>query len=431
MVIFLAKKVYQQNWFRLDNAGKIYPAIMSSKHSAVFRVSITLTEKIDPKILQKALDNTIIRCPLFNTRLKRGMFWYFLEKNKYYPKVEPDVKNPCSPILPRRNKGFLIKIRYYENRIALELFHALSDGSGALVFLKTLTARYLELKKGIHIPPGQGILDLNEEPKNEELEDSFAKYARLKKGSRKESKSYHIKGTKEKPGKLNIITGLIDASVVLKKAKEYNVSLTEFLASNYILALFDLQESENNLRKYPVKVSIPINLRSVYPSTTLRNFAHYINPGILPGYGEYSLDETISLVHHFLRYRLNEKFINAQICANVNDENNPVLKAAPLFLKNFVMGIVYKFVGESRFAATLSNLGNQSLPSEMSAFVKRMDFFLGPSRANYSNCGAIGYNNTLVLNFSRNIKETYAEQAFFTRLVKLGIPVKIESNNHD
>jgi NRPS condensation-like uncharacterized protein len=178
----------------------------------------------------------------------------------------------------------------------------------------------------------------------------------------------------------------------------------------------------------PVKVCIPINLRRFYPTNTMRNFASYVNPGIDPKYGEYDFDETLSTVHHYMRSEVTEKLLNAKISTNVRSEKMRVLRLTPLFIKNFFMKIVFNRVGDRKSSTTISNLGVVNLPEEMSRYVKRMDFILGPLSRNKVVCAALTYNGQLVLNFTRTIQESSVEREFFRRLVKLGISVKIESN---
>ena len=40
----------------------------------------------------------------------------------------------------------------------------------------------------------------------------------------------------------------------------------------------------------------------------------------------------------------------------------------------------------------------------------------------------LGYNGNLYMNFGRVIRETDIEMGFFRRLVRMGIPVRIETN---
>lgn len=158
------------DWFDLDNSAKIYPAVRTRDWAAMFRVSVTLTEEIQPAVLQQALEDTVRRIPTFRLALHKGVFWFYLDTNKWMPRVEADVNNPCKKINDLENGGYCFRIRVYRRRIALEVFHSITDGTGAMVFLKTLAARYLTLL-GHPIPPGEGALSCDEPPREEELED--------------------------------------------------------------------------------------------------------------------------------------------------------------------------------------------------------------------------------------------------------------------
>ena len=136
-------------WYRLDNAAKLYPSIKTSRWSSVYRLSISLAEPVDKNLLEQAAAIAVKRTPAFNLRIKRGLFWFYFEQNGNEPIIYEDVLYPCANIQPRLNNGFLFKLRYYQNRIALEVFHSLADGSGGMSFLKTVTAQYLELKYNI------------------------------------------------------------------------------------------------------------------------------------------------------------------------------------------------------------------------------------------------------------------------------------------
>jgi len=64
----------------------------------------------------------------------------------------------------------------------------------------------------------------------------------------------------------------------------------------------------------------------------------------------------------------------------------------------------------------------------MALFVTRMEFMLGPLSRNPVAIGTLSYDGTMYLNITRTIRESDLEREFFTRLVKLGVPVQIESN---
>jgi len=417
-------------WMKLDNAALIYPATMNRSWTALFRLSATLTEPVDEDILEVALKRTLRRLPSFAFRLKRGLFWFYLEHSDALPKIEPDVGNPCVRMRLKDNDGFCMRVRFYENRIAVEFFHVLTDGTGGLIFLQTLVAEYLRLRYSAGIPRSNRVLDCAEPPRPQEAEDSFAAHSGTITQTRKEIKAYHIRGTDESTGFVHIITGSMNADVVLQKAREKGVTVTEYLTAVLILSVDAIQRKNvaHVSRLKPVKICVPINLRNVFPSETLRNFANYVNPGIDPRLGVYSFDETLNIVHHFMAMEVTEKLLNVKITTNVQTERNVVLRVMPLFIKNAAMKYVYSQVGDAISSTTLSNLGVTRLPEEMAKYVRRMDFILGPLADNRVCAAALTYNGRLRVNFTRTIAEPTLEREFFTRLIKLGIPVKVQSN---
>ncbi len=425
-----SKDKAQKKWMKLDNAAKIYPAAKRRNWKALFRLSADLTEDIDVGVLEQALSATLSRFPGFALKLKTGLFWYYLEHNEGYPEIMQDGPYPCAHMDFKANKGFMFRVLYYKKRIAVEIFHALTDGTGGLCFIKTLTAEYLRIKYGADIPRGKEILDCSEPPAPDETEDAYLKYAKKMTRTRHEPNAYYIKGTDESDGYINVITGLIPAREVLTRAKEKGVSLTDYLTAVLIMAVDKQQRGivKREKRMKPVKICIPVNLRRFYPTNTMRNFASYVNPGIDPKYGTYSFDEVLSAVHHYMRSEATEKLLNAKISTNVKSETRRVLRVTPLFIKNIAMKLTFNLVGDRKSSTSISNLRNVTLPDEMARYVTRMDFILGPLSRNKVVCGALSYNGTLIMNFVRTIKESTLERAFFRFLVKLGVPVKIESN---
>lgn len=420
-------------WMKLDNAALIYPGTMNRNWNALFRLSATLSEPVDEDILEVAQKRTLRRLPWFAYQLKRGLFWFYLEHSEDLPKIEQDVGNPCVRMRLKNKQSFCMRVRYYQNRIAVEFFHVLTDGTGGLVFLQTLVAEYLRLKYGANIPRSEKVLDCSENPQPAEAEDSFAVHSGKITQSRKEVKAYHISGTDERTGFVHIITGSMNAGDLLAKAREKNVTVTEYLTAVLILSVDAIQRRyvPQERRYKPVKISVPINLRNIFPSKTLRNFANYVNPGIDPRLGEYTFDEMLNIVHHTMAMEVTRKLLNVKITTNVQTERNAVLRLTPLFIKNMAMKVAYSQVGDALSTTTLSNLGVTKLPEEMAKYVRRMDFILGPPADNRVNVASLTYNGRLRLNFTRTIVEPLLEREFFTRLVKLGIPVKVESNQLD
>lgn len=425
-----ARQEGELRWMRLDNMAKIYPAAKRKNWSNVFRLTAYLSEEIDPVVLQQALNVTIKRFPSIAVRLCRGMFWYFLEEIPQAPAIQPDDVAPLTKMAFSDIRQCAFRVLYRGNRLSVEFFHALTDGNGGIIFLKTLLAEYLTQKHGIEIPCENGVLDRQEEPRPEELEDSFLKYAGTVSHSRREDTAYHLNGSPELSGFHNLIVGTLDVNEALALARSYGVTLTVLLTAVMIYSIIPIQNQQIPRRKLqkPVKVLLPVNLRKLFGSSSLRNFVLNISPGVDPRLGDYKFEEIVKLVHHQMGIEITTKQMSSRIISNVKFEQALILKLMPLFIKNTAMKMVYDQIAESRTCITLSNLGEVRVPDAMKPYVEKFHFILTVQATTPNNCGVASYNGKLYITFIRNIKEARLERNFFTTLRKLGLHVSIESN---
>lgn len=417
-------------WLRLDNAAKIYPAARRKNWSNVFRLSATLKELVDLQVMQSALDVTSRRFPSIAVRLRRGMFWYYLQQLSQAPDIQEENSYPLTRMSRDETRRCAFRVIVYRRRIAVEIFHSLTDGNGALVFLKSLVAEYLQQKYGVHIPEEHGVLGRLEEPDDAEFEDSFQKYAGNLAASRQENTAWRLSGTPEPAGLLNLTCFQVPVHAVLEKAHAHGVSLTNFLCAAMMLALQNLQKEKvpNQKKRKPIKVLIPVNLRKLFPSRTLRNFALYTTPEILPKLGEYSFGEICQVVHNRMGMEINQKQMSMKIATNVNSERIMAVRVMPLFIKNLVMKAIFDSVGERKSCLTLSNLGAVQLPDCMVPYIERMEFILGVQATAPYNCGVLSFGDTLYINFIRNIQEPELEYHFHCVLRDMGVPVQVQSN---
>ena len=226
----------QNQWYRLDNAGVLYSALKKEKYAPVYRFSVVMKETVEPEALQRAVDRTMPRFPGFRVRIRKGAFWCYFEPNeKPGPFVRRDIANPCQPIREKQDNDWLIRFFYYEKRISFEAFHAISDGAGALTFFRTLLAEYLR-ERGMEIPPDPSILNVEEAPRPEELEDAYGRYAgRRALRGRLEKTAYSNVSQQEPFYTLNVTMGLMSVAEVKGQAKRYGASLTEYLTAVLLL----------------------------------------------------------------------------------------------------------------------------------------------------------------------------------------------------
>lgn len=430
---FLNQVMSEENklrWLRLDNAAKIYPASRSNTWSNVFRVSATLKEAVDLEVLRSALDVTVRRFPSIAVRLRKGVFWYYLEQLSSAPEIREENSYPLTRMSKRETRKCAFRVLVYDKRIAVEIFHSLTDGNGALVFLKSLVAEYLQQKHGVHIPAEEGVLGRLEEPSEAEVEDSFLKYSGKLCASRRENTAWRMSGTPEPGGFLNVTCFKIPVKPALDKAHEYGVTLSTFLGAAIMQAMQNSQKEKvhNPNRRKPIKLLIPVNLRKLFPSKTLRNFVLYTTPEILPKLGEYSFEEICQVIKCKLDTDTTPKRMSMMIATNVSSERLMAVRVMPLFVKNIVMKAVFKSVGERKSCLSMSNLGAVRLPEAMTPYVERFDFVLGVQATAPYNCGVISYGDTMNVNFIRNIQEADLEYHFHQVLQDMGITAEVESN---
>ncbi|MCQ2555322.1 MAG: hypothetical protein MJ171_06690 [Clostridia bacterium] len=417
-------------WFKLDTAGLIFPAIKRNNWINVYRISVTLTEDVDPEILMTAVGNLKKRFPSFYVALRHGFFWNYLEEARVDVEVKEDYAYPLTHMSSKEVKRCALRVFYHQKRIAVEFFHSITDGEGASIYVRSLTAEYVRLKYGEEIEYTAYVLNPSERPKNYELEDSFFKHTNGYANKRNEKVAYRLHGTPLKEdGFLTLTTGVVDSDILRKKAKEYDCTVTAFLTALMIRAIIPIQEEEvPKKRRRPVVVSIAINLRKLFPSRTLRNFVLAENVGIDPKKGEYTLEELTKSVTSQMALKISRQNMASAIASNVLPQQNLLVSLAPLPLKNLVMDMVYASHGEKHACINISNLGKVEIPESVEKHVERMEFIIGVQRTYPNNCSIATVGNTTCINMIRSIKESELERRFFTSLVELGIPVSIETN---
>lgn len=160
-------------WYPLDDAAKLYPMSMTDGWMSVFRLSAYLDAPVEPSLLQLALDLTMPRFPFFATRIKRGVFWHYIDGVKRRFTVQPETELPCAPMNVAAGDSQSFRVLYYGRRVSVEFFHILTDGTGGLAFLTALLWEYLRLSGEAPERPGPVETD----PCGEECENAFTRWA--------------------------------------------------------------------------------------------------------------------------------------------------------------------------------------------------------------------------------------------------------------
>ncbi|MDR2267224.1 MAG: hypothetical protein LBE09_06555, partial [Christensenellaceae bacterium] len=186
-------------WYRLDDSAVIYPINITMATQSLFRLTCELDDYVDEEYLLAALTNILPRFPTFNVQLRSGIFRHFFDHNPYPPVVREDDGILFKKINFIRNHYYLFRTTYFKKRISIDFFHALSDGTGAMVFMKGLVFEYLRLA-GLNVKADNSVKLANEEVKESERGDGFLEYGVKYKlfggviGKMVGAKAYQIKG---------------------------------------------------------------------------------------------------------------------------------------------------------------------------------------------------------------------------------------------
>ncbi len=417
-------------WSRLDNASKIFPATCSYRDPKVFRIACELFETVDREVLQKALDAAIERFPLYKSALRRGVFWFYFETSDIHSTVEKENNPVCAPIYRKYERSLLFRVFYYKKRINFEVFHALSDGTGALWFMKTLVYHYLVIRHKNELEGKVQELNYNASI-SEKMDDSFIRHYLgwdLKQQfmwNEKEDKqvnAYRIKGSKNEENRVKVIEGAMSAKEVLAQARKHNTTLTVLLASIFISSIY--QDMPTRKKRYPVVLSIPINLRQFFKSETARNFFSTMNVGYSLKNKDVDLDEVIESLNESFKRELKEDRLNRHLNWLISLERNPLTRVVPLPLKKISLRIANMFM-DLGITAAVSNVGRIEMPPEFERYICQFSIIPNVKRLQMAICT---YADRLVVTFASPFRETELQKTFFRALSEMGIKIEISSN---
>lgn len=416
-------KKNDSGWHPLDNAGNLFPLISNNNFTNVFRVAVELKEVIQPELLQKALEETLPWFDHFQFRIRRGFFWNYFEKN-HEPiiQVEEEDGRPCRFIDARKNKNYLFKVLYYKKRVSLEVFHALTDGTGAIGFLKALVINYLHLRREEKVTLDSKIVDVLSN-----VEDGYTKYYTKKPIETPAVKaSLKIKGRKLPVYDMGIIHGYLELDQAVQLCKSKSVTLTVYLTSVYIWAIYNAC-SKGNKRFKPIQIAVPVNLRRFFDSNTTMNFFSHVSAYLQTASETLTFDEVLLMVKEQFANQISKENFAAKIGKDVALRKNFGIRITPLLIKNlFVRSIYLKSM--SAYTSTLSNIGPVLIPEDHFEDIEQFEFLLNPTLSDPIKVGVVSYQKKLIITFTSQLISTEIQKEFFRKCSSDGIAVQIESN---
>lgn len=414
-------------WSRLDNAAKIFPANSTLRDPKVFRFSAQLNEAVQPELLQQALDMTLQDFPHYRSVLRRGLFWYFLEDSDIKPVVEEEHLPLCSPLYDPNRRSLLFRTFYFDRRISIEVYHAISDGTGALQFHRTLLCHYLALCHSEVSADGLPTPGYDASHSQKQA-DSFARY--YKQGSQGDSphsfgRAYKLRGSHLSEYRLRIIEGSMPCAPLLELARARDTTLTVFLGAVLLEAIHESMPML--LQKHPVVLSIPVNLRSYFESQSARNFFGLFYAGHRFGCGNDDFDELIKSLDSCFRRELRQERLATRMNKMAALEHNVFTRAVPLVLKDITLRY-FGWRSQQQMTSAFSNLGRITMPQELVPYI---DSFIVSSSTDKLQVCLSTFNGRLTVSMTQPFVSTEVPMAFFRKLAAMDVPVTINSNLFD
>lgn len=411
------------DWYPLDVAAKIYPLSMSVKRMMVFRLSCYLTEPVVPEILQMALTYVMRRFPSFATTIKCGFFWHYLDAGMRRYAVRPETKLPCAVMKVGAVHSPSLRVVYFENRISVEFFHILTDGSGGSIFLRTLVKTYLELL-GAELPDFDGAFNLEDEPSPEEWEDAFPVSGKGAAGGFSDKPALQMKGMVPLEQPNRVLHYNLSTKALLEAAHRYGGTMTGFLLALHMLSCKEASRIHPRSRK-KIQIQLPVNMRKFHPVKTLRNFSMYTSIRLHP-----SRITTVGEMMPEIMAQIRQGTAQEPLEATMRLSCRLVkwLRFVPLSIKRPIAYFIYGKLGDGVFTSTLSNLGAVSLPEEMQPYVDKFDFVLGPPVENKAVLSVCSYGDKTVLTVVKNTHLTLFEDALYQHLCEEGLKPYMEGS---
>ena len=461
-------------WYELDAFAKTYSSIISEGRTTCFRLSALFSENIDLEILKNVVISLEKKYPFYNSELKKGIFWNYLQQKKAHFMIEEEKTYPCTDI----QKDNPLRIIYFNNKLSIEIAHFLTDGKGAALFFQDLIEEYLEKKyflENIEKDKKDNLIDKTEKKKEVEIEkinkiinfgkkinknekdfenkkfekNFFEKTRELlgndsglknsqkneyvdlyEKYMRKVSKETTIKSAFHLPmkilekGQYHITTGEIDVESLKEESKKYGTTIGKYLLSVYFKILLDRYSQAKN----PIVIGVPVDLRKIFEETTYRNFFINITPSMDASLGAYSLSEIITYLDNYFALKITKKEFYKSIYKAMNPMQNIIIKSVPYLIKRMFFPFIFDYYGERGYTTGFSNLGIFKVNKKYEKYLKGFRFLPPPSKRCKIKMGVISDCNKVYVNFGNLTANYDIERDFFVYLRKRGIKSKIITN---
>lgn len=403
--------------FAVDNASILFLSLIRPYHTNNFRFSAKLKKPVSPEVLQEAVNRIHRRFPSVVAGLRQDFFHYRQVASDAPPVVQPDP-GLLKPMSRDELHKCAFRVYYQDSTVSIEAFHALTDGFGAIACLTALVSEYIKLLPQEEIPcECKDLIPLGE-AQAWEVEDSYLGMADVQPKRSPSRFSYLPPRPASADWQVRTSSLTLDTKPLLDAAHRHGVTLNTLLTTVLASTVMQMQikeRGEKSLR--PVRIMVPVNLRKMAGSRTLRNCSLYTLPTMEGHHRGLSIRQLCKVIHDQLQEQLTKENLFANVSSNVRMQNAWYFRMLPWKLKSVILRLGYRFFGESNSSLTLTNLGVVKLPEALQPHVEDFQCMMTPRVTSPYGCTIMSFGNKLTLNMSRFCLEDELGQQFFHNLM--------------
>ena len=425
----MKKRNKPTKWHKLDNTANIFPVIANKRVTNVFRMTAVLKQEIDPALLQTALEQMLPYFAAFHVRLRHGLFWSYLETNHATPHIAPEEDAPCRYIDSVQTNRFLFRVLYFKNRVHLETFHALTDGTGALRFLKAICYRYCMLANPENFTPQQRQTPYGTE-NAANIEDGYLKnYVPTNAKTFKEPSAFHIRGERRILGDVCVVSALFSAAQLKQECAKNEVSIGIYLTAAIAFGIYEEYTCAHGNAK-PINVFVPVDLRRMFNSQTSLNFFSNVTVGLPLHKAGVSFDEVLQNVKQQFETKCTKDALAQKLAFTARSENNIFARIIPLPVKTGILRIIFE---HSNKGSTLpfSNLGPTKVQPEFESYFDGFRMLMSLTDKEPVKVTGISMGDAVAITFTTTLEENLLARNVIRRLVAAGVAVTVESNESE
>ena len=402
--------------FPIDNASILFLSLLRPHHSNSFRFSATLRSPVCPDALQEAVNRVCRRYPSVFAGLRQE-FLHFRQVPVTHPPLVQKDPGLLKPMGPEELHHCGYRVFYQDTTVSVELFHALTDGFGAIATFSAMLVEYH------HILHTRGTA-LPAEPSGKlgeiqacELEDSYEALTQLKPRRLPSRFSYLLPRPADADWQVRTSTLSLDSHALLAAARRHGVTLNTLLTTILASTVMQMQLEEQGSRKLkPVRIMVPVNIRKLAQSRTLRNCSLYTLPTMEAADRKLSFQALCDSFGAQIKEQMAMDIQGGMASANVRTQNAWYFRILPWKLKAACLRFGYRFFGESNSSLTLTNLGIVKLPEELAEHVMDFQCWMTPRVTSPYGCTILSFGDQVRLNMSRFCPTDKLGQRYFSAI---------------